>query len=242
MKKPPCLLISGWGMYSGLLNTIAIPLQQFFTVKCYDLPGVGNNRVQLSPYNLTNIVKDVLTHLTEPTVLCGWSLGGLVALACALQQPTLVKRLVFLASTPCFINQENWPGIELSVLEKFYDTLLNQYELTLRNFLVLQTRSCPEVLNQIREELKVVPPPEPTALTGGLNILKTIDLRQALKDLALPHLFIFGGRDAIVPIAVAASLAEQLSSQGKIVTLADAGHIPFITHPQEVIQLILAGE
>src|SRR3954466_14322929 len=64
-----------------------------------DLRGHGDAR-DARPVAFDGVVSDVAAQAPDRFVLCGYSLGGRVALHVALAHPERVSRLVLLASTP----------------------------------------------------------------------------------------------------------------------------------------------
>ncbi|HYM46557.1 MAG TPA: alpha/beta fold hydrolase [Solirubrobacteraceae bacterium] len=65
-----------------------------------DLPGHGEHAGAPRPISFEGCVEHVLAHAPERFALCGYSLGGRVALHVALAAPERVARLVLVASTP----------------------------------------------------------------------------------------------------------------------------------------------
>ena len=65
-----------------------------------DLPGHGEHADAPRPISFADCVEDVLAGAPERFALCGYSLGGRIALHVALAAPERVARLVLVASTP----------------------------------------------------------------------------------------------------------------------------------------------
>jgi 2-succinyl-6-hydroxy-2,4-cyclohexadiene-1-carboxylate synthase len=65
-----------------------------------DLPGHGRNACAQRPISFASCVEHVLAQAPESFTLCGYSLGGRVALHLALAAPTRVKRLVLVSCSP----------------------------------------------------------------------------------------------------------------------------------------------
>jgi 2-succinyl-6-hydroxy-2,4-cyclohexadiene-1-carboxylate synthase len=65
----------------------------------FDLPGHGGAAACERPVTLAGCVAHVLASAPEHFVLCGYSLGGRVALHVALAAPERVRRLVLVSST-----------------------------------------------------------------------------------------------------------------------------------------------
>jgi pimeloyl-[acyl-carrier protein] methyl ester esterase len=74
-------------------------------------------------------------------------------------------------------------------------------------------------------------------LQGGLQILKHTDLRAVLAQLTIPVSVILGDKDTLVPVSVAQQL-QHLQPRLDVTILKGAGHVPFLSHPQQLHTLI----
>ena len=94
-----------------------------------------------------------------------------------------------MASSPCFAARDEWPGIRPDVLSGFQHQLSLDFQRTVERFLALQTLGT-ESARQDARQLKAVvlnqPTPSVEVLNGGLEILRTADLRAPLAALELP--------------------------------------------------------
>lgn len=86
-------------------------------------------------------------------------------------------------------------------------------------------------LRYLRGQLRQSGLPDAGALTVGLDVLRDVDLRAQLGLLQSPTLLVFAENDALVPAAVGPLIRQQLP-QARLVTLASAGHAPFLSRPQ----------
>src|SRR4030067_648858 len=136
----PLLLIHGWAMHGGMWRTVAERLAQHFQVLAVDLPGHGESEA-LANADLDTVVDALSARFCEPLNICGWSLGGQVALRWAMRYPQQVQRLMLVASTPCFVRREEWKhAMSMDLLLEFGAALQQHYALTLKRFLALQVR------------------------------------------------------------------------------------------------------
>lgn len=255
---PPLLLIHGWGMHCGMWGKTAQKLAQHSRVMAVDLPGhgysVNNNRgkrqaarfkgqdpafrlnLEPSHFALDAIVDELSAQFDGPLNICGWSLGGQIALRWALLKPQQVNRLVTVASTPCFVRHTGWKhALSVETVEEFAADLQQNYAQTLRRFLSLQMRGSDrerEILAELRESLFSRGEPDLAALQAGLDILRGSDQRSALPDVKQPVLVVAGERDTLIPLQASQYLASH-TPNGRLALIGGAAHAPFLSHPDE---------
>ena len=265
-KGEPLLLIHGWGMHGGMWGSVAEKLAAHVRVLAVDLPGHGWSgmgeggrekgdahpapmaRPSLpggfpfplppSPFSLDAIVDELSAQFSEPLTVCGWSLGGQVALRWAARYPEQVSRLVLVASTPCFVRQDDWPcAMAAETLAEFAAALQQNYALTLRRFLALQVRGSEqerELLAALRNALFCRGEPDLAALQGGLGILRDCDLRSALPGVRQATLVMAGERDTLTPPQASQYLASHMPD-ARLAMIGGAAHAPFLSHPDEFV-------
>ncbi|WP_435946947.1 pimeloyl-ACP methyl ester esterase BioH [Dryocola sp. BD586] len=228
------VLLHGWGLNAEVWHCISAQLSSQFRLHLVDLPGYGRSR-GFGALTLPEMAEIVLAWAPEQAVFLGWSLGGLVASQIALAHPERVRALVTVASSPCFSAREGWPGIKPEVLAGFQQQLSDNFQRTVERFLALQTMGT-DTARQDARLLKAVvleqPMPDVEVLNGGLEILKTVDLRARLADLTMPFLRLYGYLDGLVPRKVAPLLDERYPDSGSII-FPKAAHAPFISHPHD---------
>jgi pimeloyl-[acyl-carrier protein] methyl ester esterase len=227
----PLVLLHGWGMHSGLLRDLAEDLAHDFQVYLVDLPGHGRS-APLSVFDRASVLRVLERQLPDQAHWVGWSLGGLLAMALSTMHPRKVRSLTLLASSPCFVENRDWPGISSDLLEQMGRDFVADYQLTLDRFVGLQVFGqdrARQLSRQIHAKIQEAPPAEPGNLGGALNLLKSLDLRRELAESALPMLFLFGARDRLVPGSVAAAVVRVLPF-AKVSIIEGAAHLPFMTH------------
>lgn len=234
----PLLLIHGWGMHGGIWGDMVEHMAQHCRVICVDLPGHGGS-APLDEFTLDRLVGALSAQFDEALTVCGWSLGGQVALRWAALHSQQVEKLVLLASTPCFVQKDDWPhAMAADTLQEFATALLTNHAQTLKRFLALQVRGSEnerELLVSLRTLLSSRGEPDMGALRGGLEILRDTDLRASLAELPQPALVIAGERDMLTPPAASRYMAQALPN-AQMVNVAGAAHAPFLSHPEIVIK------
>lgn len=238
-NKPDLVLLHGWGLNAQVWHSIEMRLGSQFQLHFVDLPGYGRSQ-GFSAMSLQQMADIVWQQMPKNAILLGWSLGGLVASKIAIDHPQDVKALISVASSPCFSANEEWPGIKPSVLQGFEYQLAQDFQRTVERFLALQTLGTDSARQDTRLLKSVVleqPMPTVEVLNGGLEILRTEDLRQPLMCSKVPMLRIYGYLDGLVPRKTAQLLDEQMP-ESKSVIMRNAAHAPFISHPDQFCQII----
>jgi len=236
----PVVLVHGWAMHSGVWRDFARALAQHYRVTCIDLPGHGHSET-ISPFTLEQIGAALAASLPEqPCYWLGWSLGGTVVLDVAERFPERVISLALLAGNPLFMQTGTWPGMEARLLDAFADGVSENRQATLLRFLSLQVNGladCKVLLKKLKASMLECDVPDPGTLLGGLEILKKLDLRPAFSRLTCPVSVILGGKDLLIPASIADQL-PQLNANCEVHILDASGHVPFLSHQQEVLAIV----
>lgn len=234
----PIVLLHGWAMHSRLWRDFALQLAEHYQVTCIDLPGHGQSEA-MTPFTLETVSEAVAEAVKHKScVWLGWSLGANIVLDIARRYPARVDGVVLLAGSPkfCSTAEDSWCGMEESVLNSFAANLQDNCQATLLRFLALQIES-KDRLKSLKAAVLSCPPPDSATLQGGLDILKTADLRSALANLDKPAAAVLGRLDRLVPVAVAPQM-QALQPRLTLTVLDKAAHVPFLSHPAEVIVVI----
>jgi malonyl-CoA O-methyltransferase len=238
---PDLVLLHGWALHGGMWGPWIEQLGRHARLHLIDLPGHGRSRWPDGAVTLRDLARAVSPHVPAGAAVLGWSLGGMVALELARSRPADLAALVLLATTPCFLARDDWPdGMSPAVLDGFAAGLAGDYRRTISNFLALQTwgdEHATQALRSLRATLDAHGEPDPHALAAGLGILREADLRTELAAIAIPALVISGEHDRITPVAAGRELASRLPS-ARFITIAKAGHAPFLSHADEVLRHI----
>ena len=231
-QGPDLALIHGWGYDSSVFATVADRLAARCRVHLVDLPGYGRNR-ELAVLPLPELADRLREALPAGTTLCGWSLGGQVALSALAKSPRHFPRLALVSSTPRFVSNGDWPhGIAPVLLTGFaralkadaaglmsrFGTLVNQGDVSARELTRL-------LAGAVRERLA-----GPEALAQGLDWLRDLDFRPLLGKIGHPVLLMHGAHDPLIPLTAAQAAAAMLPN-GRLAVFPAAAHVPFLSDP-----------
>lgn len=223
---PPLVFLHGWGSGSGIWRGLAqqLPGEHLFI----DLP--------VAPVELDAWLDELAARLPQRVVLIGWSLGGALATRFAARHEGQVAGLITMACNPRFVADASWPAaMPASTFTTFCAQFLQQPQATFARFCALQAQGDGR-RKQVTQQLRAQPAPDANnvkAWQQGLNWLAQLDNRAALAQLQVPSLHIYGANDALVPLAVSASVAqlklarvEQLEGCGHAVPLVQEKWLP----------------
>lgn len=233
------VLLHGWGLNAEVWRYTAERLAPHFCLHLIDLPGYGRSK-GFGALTLEEMADLVLSAMPQKASLVGWSLGGLVASQIALSAPQRVEKLITVASSPCFTANDNWPGIRPDVLQGFQHQLSEDFQRTVERFLALQTLGSNSARQDARLLKSIVlnlPMPPAEVLNGGLEILRTADLRESMTTLTLPVLRIYGALDGLVPRKIV-PLLDALLPDSHSEIIEKAAHAPFISHPDAFCEIV----
>lgn len=235
------VLLHGWGTNAAVWREVAKRLGPGFRTHAPLLPFGAS---QPEAFASLDDIADHLARWAPPRcVVCGWSLGGVIALAWALRAPEQVTRLALIATSPCFVQRADWRyGLEPRAVRDFARGLARQPAGVLTRYIALQARGdirAARVARHLRQTLTLAPRPEAAALERGLALLCETDLRRTLLHIQQPVLAIHGARDAVVPAAAGEFVAQALP-HARFSLIETAAHAPFASEP-EIVSTQLSG-
>lgn len=235
----PLVFIHGWGVNSAVWQQIIPNLAESYQVITIDLPGFGNNQhIELTDYSIANIAVLIIEAIDQPAVYVGWSLGGLIASEIALEHTNNIIALVTVASSPCFVEEDNWPAIKPLILKTFHQQLAENPEKTIKGFLKIQAMGSPNVRQDIKQLSTLVMQhamPNQITLSQSLLLLETSDYRELLAKINVPFLRCYGRLDGLVPHDVIDKIGT-LAPSSQSIMFYHSSHAPFISEPVAFIE------
>lgn len=239
-EKFDFVMLHGWGMNANVWRYIINRFSSHFRLHLFDLPGYGRRQSERA-FTLSEISEILLKTAPAKAIWLGWSMGGCIASEVALRYPERVLALITVCSSPCFMAQDQWPGIPEQIFSRFEKKLENNIQDTLRQFLSLQTLGgvkSHQDTEFLQSFLLSQPLPTKEVLKAGLKILQHTDMRYSLNTVSLPFLRIYGYLDTLVPYKIAGLLNEAWPHTEAFI-MSHSAHVPFISHPDDFVAVIL---
>lgn len=227
-----------------LWNPLRAKLSQHCRLTVFDNRGTARSEVTPGEYSTELMAEDSVALMDaleiKQAVIVGYSLGGMIAQHIALQHPGRIRHLVL---SNCVAKAS-----PVEILQMDVSAMLMERdptcELMYRN--VAPWIFGPEYLSRPRGSSLFVKAgmldPNKTTLAGFVSqqaATRMHDLRDCVKNIAVPTTVIAGEDDLITRVEAVRWLAEQIPN-AKFKIMKKAGHIPFVEKTQEYSDILLS--
>jgi 3-oxoadipate enol-lactonase len=203
----------------------------------YDKRGHGLTDVTPGDYTIDALASDLAALLdargAKQVLVCGLSIGGMIAQALAAARPDLVRGLVLMDTAHRIGTAAMWndrmDAIRADGIAGIADAIL------VRWFSLAFHRDRPAELAGWRNMLVRTPM---EGYLGCCTAIRDADLTVATGRLAVPTLCIVGDQDGSTPPELVAELTG-LIPNARLVTVAGAGHLPCVEQPEPIAAAML---
>jgi 3-oxoadipate enol-lactonase len=237
-RLPTLVLANSLGTDLRVWDALVPHLRHGFRLVRYDKRGHGLTDLTPGPYAMDGLARDLAGLLdalgTGPVIVCGLSIGGMIAQALAASRPDLVRGLVLMCTAHRIGTAETWQqrieavrsprgidGIADAVLERWFGRAFREGR--------------PEDLAGWRNMLTRTPVEGYAACCAAI---RDADLTEGTRSLRVPTLCIAGEEDGATPPALVRELAG-LVAGSRYVEVRGAGHLPCVQEPAVVAGAIL---
>ncbi|OGX90797.1 alpha/beta fold hydrolase [Hymenobacter coccineus] len=240
---PAIVFSHGLGADQSTWRLLAPAFEKHYQVVRFDLVGAGQSDPTAYDYDrhgsLNGHADDLLDVLREldlrDVVFVGHSVSSMIGVLAAIKEPARFARLVLLAPSPRFINDNDYcGGFEQADIDELLATMENNYHGWAG---ALAATVLPDQRDLIAELTNSFLSTNPELARHFARVTFLSDHRRDLPLLATPVLILQGACDAVVPLTVGSYLHELLpNSQLRII--AASGHFPQLTAPYETLAAI----
>jgi|TARA_B110000046_G_scaffold71996_1_gene79881 pimeloyl-[acyl-carrier protein] methyl ester esterase len=234
-QKLSCILLHGWGINKSIWNNVLSRLHVFNDIDAVCLYTIAEEAKASGVEVLAEYIKN---KIEKDTVIIAWSFGGLVATRIATLTDR-IKGIVYIASTPCFLNRPNWNNVldKKSILSLQCNLLKNPKD-TIEYFSGLIAQSDKDTKKMLRTiRPSVAHEKYSPILFAWLNELVQIDQRKEFEALRLPTQYLLAEQDVLISPDIAKQL-KQLRPQMKCEIIKNSCHVPFVHQPHETFNII----
>ncbi|WP_340119437.1 3-oxoadipate enol-lactonase [Pelagibius sp. 7325] len=239
--KPALVFANSLGTDFRIWDDVVARLAESFRIVLYDKRGHGLSELGDPPYSLDDHVGDLAALLddlaigdaTGRAVVCGLSVGGLIAQGLTMARPDLVAGLVLADTAHKIGTAEMWgqrmAAIEDGGIASIADGILERW------FTEDFRESDPIALTGWHAMLTRTPK---AGYLGTCAALRDSDLTEQAREIAVPTLCVVGEEDGATPPALVKQLADLIPG-ARYEVIAGAGHLPCIEQPDVLADLIL---
>jgi 3-oxoadipate enol-lactonase len=236
-NKPALLFSNSLGSDLRIWDSVAEHLSLNFRIVRYDIRGHGLSEAPEPPYSADDLAKDVVELFdlldVSQAVVCGVSVGGLIAQAVALNYPERVSSLVLSDTGARIGSVESWQqriemiktggikSIEKMTMERWFST----------SFRARQPAD-------IRGYASMLLQTSVNGYIGTSCALRDTDLRATVGRISCPTLVVTGAEDVATPPDLGRELASLIPG-AEFSLIANAGHLPCIEQPEAMAERML---
>ncbi|MGA5823760.1 alpha/beta fold hydrolase [Kitasatospora sp. NPDC094028] len=208
------------------------------TVVGVDFPGSGQTPSTPAPLELDTLADELVAAADAEGLgtfaVCGYSLGGPVAIRAAVRHPGRVTALVLSAT---FAGLDTRADLTAAIWHQLYES---GQHLLLAQYLAHLALSAP-VLNsltpaQVRAAAEQTAAALPAGTGAQVDLVRRADVRADLAAIAVPALVVVTTGDALIPAALQYELAAAIPG-AQTAELA-TGHLPFLEQPKRWLEII----
>lgn len=234
--KPGLVLLNSLGTDYRIWDGLALAMDGRYRILRYDERGQGLSDSPPAPYTIGDHSSDLLALLDllewGPTVLCGLSIGGMIAMDACAKRPDAIRGLVLADTSDSIgprafwdtrIRQVREHGIEPiaeSVMERWFGTAFRRERQA-------EVRGWTNLLARVPVE----------GYVGSCAALRDADLSSSVSGIETPAVCICGSEDLSTPPATVRSLASRLPN-AEYVEMEGAGHLTPVERPGEFAEIL----
>lgn len=231
---PALLLANSLGSDLRIWDEVAARLAANYFVIRYDLRGHGLSEAPAGPYAAADLARDAVALLDalaiRETIICGVSVGGLIAQALALHHPERVRGLVLSDTGARIASAEAWQQRIDKVRAEGVESLV---AMTMERWFAAGFRDrCPA---DVRGYSLMLRQSAADGYMGVCAALRDTDFRRSVGQIKKPTLVLCGAEDIATPPELGRELAGLIP--GAQFSLIDgAAHLPCVEQPAAVAE------
>lgn len=236
-NAPVIVLSNSLGSTMAMWDANLAALEEHFRVVRYDTRGHGGSPVPDGPYDIDDLVDDVVALLDDLGVerahFVGLSLGGMTGMRLAAREPGRVDRLVVLCTGAHLEPSSAWHDRAATVRAQGTGAVA---EAVVTRWFTPGLLSADADLKAASEAMVAGTPAEGYA--ASCEVIATMDLRGDLASITAPTLAIAGADDPATPPPHLAEIAESVQD-GRLLVVSDAAHLASAQQPGTVTPAIV---
>lgn len=237
-EGPVVVLSNSLGSTHTMWDAQADSLAEQFRVVRYDTRGHGGSPVPAGPYDIDDLVDDVVALLdtlhVESAHFVGLSLGGMTGMRLAARNPERVDRLVLLCTGARLEPAGAWYDRAATVREHGSGAVA---ESVVERWFTAEFLDANPATRAACEAVVAATPAEGYA--SCCEAIGAMDLRSDLPSIAAPTLAIAGADDLATPPPFLEAIAEHVR-EGHLLVVPQSAHLANAEQPATITSAIVA--
>ena len=234
--KPTLVFSNSLGTDLRIWRDVIVRLAGDFGILCYDKRGHGLSDLGKTPYSLDDHVADLAglldLHGVGKALICGLSVGGMIAQGLQASRPDLVGGLILCDTAHKIGSHESWNAriraVEAGGMEAIADTVLKGWFTPAFR----HTEAFAGYRNMLCRQ------PE-AGYIATCEAIRDADLTETARWIEAPTICIVGEADTSTPPALVADLAR-MSPRARFEMVSDAAHMVPVEQPGVLSEIIRA--
>jgi sigma-B regulation protein RsbQ len=230
----------GFGCDQNVWRHVIKTFEADYKLVLFDFVGCGQS--DLTAYSpekygtLDGYAQDILDIMAclelKDAIFVGHSVACMIALKAAINQPDYFSKLIFVAPSPCYINDGDYVG---GMEKEDLDALLTMMD---SNYLGWSSTLAPQVIGnaerpELGDELTAnFCATDPDIARAFARVTFLSDNRADLPKLTVPSLTLQCADDILAPVTVGEYI-QQHTPHNTLVNMKATGHCPHLSDPDE---------
>ncbi|WP_176037795.1 3-oxoadipate enol-lactonase [Brucella tritici] len=235
-EKPVLVFINSLGTDFRIWDEVRTRLHNDISTLVYDKRGHGLSDIGNTPYTIELLAADLVGLLDrlsiKRTIICGLSVGGLIAQGVYAARPDLVTGLVLSNTAHKIGTAEMWDA-RIAAIQQ--DGLASILDATMPRWFTPVYRRSDNPAYRAYCNMFIRQPLDGYAATCAA--LRDVDLTEAAKSISVPTLCLVGDQDGSTPPTLVRELAS-LIPEADFADIAASGHIPCVEQPDAYVSLL----
>jgi 3-oxoadipate enol-lactonase len=234
--RPTMVFVNSLGTDLRIWEQVERLLAGACGVVLYDKRGHGLSELGDAPHRIETHADDLaglLDHLgVESAVICGLSIGGVIAQCLYGTRPELIEGLILCDAAAKIGTDEMWNGRIEAVLSEGIASFADG---------VMEKWFTPDFHKSRAEELAgyrtMLVRQSPSGYAAACAAMRDADYRAKAASIDVPTLCVVGDQDGSTPPELVETFARSIPG-ARFEVIAGAGHIPCVEQPEKLADLI----
>jgi 3-oxoadipate enol-lactonase len=236
-SAPPLVFSNSLGSDLRIWDPVLPYLRDRFRIVRYDIRGHGLSDVAVPPYTIGDLAGDLAGLLEalkiEDAIVCGLSVGGMIAQCLAASDPQLVRATILCSTAvqigPAAMWDERITAISETGIGALTGAIMERwFTKTFRHNHIAEFRGYVNMLGRTPVE----------GYIGTCRAIRDADLRRTAASIRQPALVMCGDQDLATPPQLAKELVEAIGG-AEFSLVKDSAHIVCVEQPEAFCRSVI---